>query len=70
MQDGVTGFSFYNYTADDFWQTLQRAIFIYRVDPKVWRRIQFNAMSADFSWQRSALGYQQLYEWAIARTFS
>ncbi|HEY4722018.1 MAG TPA: glycosyltransferase, partial [Anaerolineae bacterium] len=70
VQDGVTGFSFYNYTADDFWQTLQRAIFIYRVDPKVWRRIQFNAMSADFSWQRSALGYQQLYEWAIARTFS
>ncbi len=67
VQDGVTGFSFYNFAADDFWQAVQRAIFIYRADRETWRAIQHNGMQADFSWERSAHGYQQLYEWAIAR---
>lgn len=68
VQDGVTGFTFYDYHADAFWQALQRAIFVYNVDKESWRKIQQNGMTADFSWERSALGYQQLYEWAIART--
>jgi len=67
VQDGVTGFSFYTYSSDAFWDALQRAIFIYKVDRDSWRTLQRNGMSADFSWQRSAYGYQQLYEWAIAR---
>ena len=67
VQDGVTGFTFNAYSSDAFWQALQRAIFIYNVDRPAWRAIQRNGMAADFSWQRSALGYQQLYEWAIAR---
>ncbi len=67
VQDGVTGFTFNTYSSDAFWQALQRAIFIYNVDRPAWRAIQRNGLAADFSWQRSALGYQQLYEWAIAR---
>ena len=67
VQDGVTGFTFYNYLADDFWQALQRAISIYNVDYGSWRTIQRNSMLADFSWRRSAHGYQQLYERAIAK---
>ncbi len=67
VQDGVTGFTFNAYSSDAFWQALQRSIFIYNVDRPAWRAIQRNGMAADFSWQRSALGYQQLYEWAIAR---
>jgi len=59
--------TFYHYTADDFWQALQRAIYIDNADPHSWCAIQRNGMTADFSWQRSAYGYQQLYEWAIAR---
>ena len=70
VQDGITGFSFYNYTSEDFWQTLQRAMYIYYNDQESWRSIQLNGMNADFSWDRSAHGYQQLYEWAIARTLS
>jgi hypothetical protein len=27
-------------------------------------------MMADFSWEKSGLGYQQLYEWALARAAS
>ena len=68
VQDSYTGFSFYDYSADAFWQTLQRAIFVYNRDKSSWSQIQRNGMRADFSWNRSALGYQQLYEWAMART--
>jgi starch synthase len=67
VQDGITGFTFYDYSVDAFWDALQRAIYIYNVDKSSWRRIQENGMRTDFSWQRSAHGYQQLYQWAIAR---
>ena len=67
VQDMVTGFSFNAYNADAFWQALQRAIYIYNVDRESWRAIQRNGMTSDFSWPRSAVGYQQLYEWALAR---
>jgi len=66
VQDGITGFSFYDYRAEAFWHALTRALFIYSVDRDSWRTIQRNGMLADFSWKRSAQGYQQLYEWAIA----
>ncbi len=66
VQDGITGFSFYEYSDGAFWHALQRAIYIYNVDKESWRAIQRNGMTTDFSWQRSAHGYQQLYEWAIA----
>jgi len=67
VQDGVTGFTFYQYGADDFWEAVQRAIYLYRIDQDMWSRIQQQGMQADYSWTRSALGYQQLYDWAIAR---
>jgi starch synthase len=67
VRDGVTGFAFNDYSADAFWQAIERAIYIYNVDKTSWRMIQVNGMKSDFSWQTSALGYQQLYEWAIAR---
>lgn len=67
VQDGITGFTFYDYSASAFWDALQRAIYIYNVDKESWRHVQENGMKSDFSWQRSAQGYQQLYQWAIAR---
>jgi starch synthase len=67
VQDMLTGFTFGEYSAAAFWQTLQRAIYIYNVDQDSWRSLQRNGMSADFSWERSAVGYQQLYTWALAR---
>jgi glycogen synthase len=39
------------------------------MDKPLWRQIQETGMKSDFSWERSAVGYQQLYEWAIARTY-
>ncbi|MGH2523916.1 MAG: glycogen synthase, partial [Anaerolineales bacterium] len=67
VQDGVTGFTFNEYSPDAFWNALQRTLYIYNVDQASWRALQQNGMTADFSWQRSALGYLQLYEWALAR---
>jgi starch synthase len=68
VQDSYTGFSFYDYDADAFWHALQRAIYVYNTNKTDWQQIQDNGMTADYSWDRSAFGYQQLYEWAMART--
>lgn len=67
VQDGVTGFTFNYYSSDAFWTALQRAIYFYNVDKGTWRDIQRRGMETNFSWERSAQGYFQLYEWAIAR---
>jgi len=69
VQDMVTGFTFDDYSAEAFWRALERALYIYNVDQdqESWRALQRNGMIANLSWERSALGYQQLYEWALAR---
>ena len=67
VQDGITGATFHNHNANDFWNALKRACYVYNMDKSTWQRLQRNGMMADFSWQRSADGYQTLYEWAIAR---
>ncbi|MCA9872232.1 MAG: hypothetical protein KC441_01200, partial [Anaerolineales bacterium] len=56
-----------NFNEEEFWHAIQRAIYVYNVDRPRWQEIQRSGMTADFSWERSAGGYQQLYEWAIAR---
>ncbi len=67
VQEGITGFTFNHYSEDAFWHALQGAIHIYYTDKESWHVIQHNGMTADFSWQRSAQGYRQLYEWAVAK---
>ena len=67
VHDGITGFTFTDYSVGDFWEAVARAIYIYRVDHANWRAMQQNGMTTDFSWSRSATGYVQLYEWAMAR---
>lgn len=66
--EGTNGFAFYDYNWESFWHALQRAIYVYNVDRDRWQSIQGNGMTADFSWARSAQGYQQIYQWAVART--
>ncbi len=67
VRPGVTGFTFHNYTADDFWNALGEALHLWRTDPDSWRRLQRQGMGSDFSWESSARQYQQVYQWAIAR---
>ncbi|WP_374687287.1 glycogen synthase [Promineifilum sp.] len=67
VHDGITGFTFYDFNGDSLWHAIQRATYVYNTDREGWRRIQTNGMHANFSWQRSAEAYQQLYEWARAQ---
>lgn len=67
VRDGITGVVFHAHSAEAFWTAVQRATFVYNTDQRMWRQIQRNGMSMDFSWTRSAHRYQELYEWAIAR---
>lgn len=69
VQEPQTGFVFHNFSTEDFWHALQRAIYVYNMNKSHWRQIQENGMKSDFSWERSAGGYQQLYQWALARTY-
>ena len=67
VQDGITGYSFYDFNADALFDAIQRATYTYNTDRDSWQRIQANGMETNFSWERSAQGYQQLYTWALAQ---
>jgi starch synthase len=63
--DQGTGFKFRDYEADKLLQTVQRALAVYRDKPR-WSRLIQRAMAQDFSWARSAVEYQGLYQKAAA----
>jgi len=66
VEDGVTGFTFGPYTAEAFWDALQRALLVHNTDRDAWRRIQVAGMTADHSWDEAARGYEQLYRKALS----
>lgn len=55
-----TGYSFYEYSAKALLHSVQRAVNDFHNKP-VWRKIQFNGMSKDYSWKHSAEEYIKLY---------
>lgn len=61
VEDGVTGFIFSPITAETFLASIRRALAVYR-DKQAWSRIQRNAMTRDFSWEKSAADYLALYK--------
>jgi len=56
------GFTFFNYNAHDMLHTLQRAADYYHNQPEIWNKLQERGMSGDYSWNRSAKRYLELYE--------
>ena len=56
-----TGFVFHDYNAHEMMYALKRALSLY-MNPIEWYRLVKNAMSADYSWKKSAEEYRQLYE--------
>ncbi len=62
-----TGFTFANIDKGDMLWVLRQAVELYRNDPKAWKTIQQNAMTADFSWNRSANCYQEIYGWITGK---
>ena len=62
LADGTaTGFVFGPPDSGEFMSALARAIALWR-DQASWRRLQVTAMAQDFSWQRSAARYLELYD--------
>jgi starch synthase len=63
LADGTgTGFAFAAMSAGAFLETVERAITVYRDQPQHWRALVKNGMRQDWSWQRSAIAYEKLYE--------
>lgn len=60
-----TGFSFRNYNAHEMLDTIRYARYVYYEKKREWNKIIDRAMAADFSWQASAMKYQELYDWLI-----
>jgi starch synthase len=58
------GFKFTHYDAREFLNQIKVAIGFYD-QPKHWAQLLKNAMTSDFSWQRSAEAYLQLYQKAL-----
>lgn len=60
------GFKFSPYRADKFLERIYEALYAYR-QPKLWRMIQANGMSADNSWENAARKYLDLYNRTAGR---
>ena len=46
---------------------LAEAVNLYHNDKKAWKGIQKNGMTADFSWDKSAQEYCQIYGWVTGK---
>lgn len=62
--DGGTGFLFTKPYPSVFAYTLKRALRLFQ-EPAVWKQIQLNGMQVDFSWEKSAQKYIDLYKHLI-----
>ncbi len=61
-----TGFGFKPYDSAHLLKALARAVYFYK-NPESWRKIIVNAMTQDFSWNRSAREYVKLYKSALEK---
>ncbi|AFM00968.1 MULTISPECIES: glycogen synthase GlgA [Desulfitobacterium] len=56
------GFTFAHYNAHEFLYAVQRAVDIFQNQKEAWKKLQKNALDSDFSWNRSAAQYREVYE--------
>lgn len=59
--DEGNGFSFRNYSAEELYNCIRDALYVFKNDPAAWGRLKFRAMSCDFGWKKSAEEYVKLY---------
>ncbi len=60
VKETGNGFGFESYKTDELHKTINKAIDCYN-DHKLWKKVMKNAMETDFSWERSAGEYIELY---------
>jgi starch synthase len=60
------GFRFGPYDAKAFFGAIQQAVRVYK-DQQTWKKIQANGMQKDFSWDRSAEMYAEIYQTVLKK---
>jgi len=60
-----TGWTFSPCDADSMMGALRIAVQTYREYPDAWRSIMERAMIQDFTWDRAAIQYEEICEWAV-----
>ena len=60
-EDKGTGFSFYNYNADELLDRIKHAYYIFNERKDLWKHLQERGMSEDWSWKKSMEIYKDLY---------
>jgi starch synthase len=58
---GGNGFKFKDYSPSGLFEAIRRALRVYR-DRSAWEKLMLRGMIADFSWDRSARAYLELYQ--------
>lgn len=66
IEDNVTGFLFNKYSIDAFIEAIKRAISYY-YEKQTWMNLIESAMSKDFSWDRSAKKYIEIYKRLLSK---
>ena len=61
-----TGFKFMDYTDDALAEALRVAI-SHHADPSAWKELMARAMSEDYSWERAAAAYVEIYQQTLER---
>ena len=67
IEDGVNGFTFFDFTAHYCFDAAQRAIEVYRKHPDRWKQMMITAMGQDFSWEKSAEKYLGVYSQVLGK---
>ena len=67
IEDGVNGFTFFDFTVHYFFDAAQRAIEVYRKHPDRWKQLMITGMGQDFSWEKSAEKYLAVYNQVLGK---
>ena len=59
--NGGLGFTFQSYNGDDFFAAVKRAVHLYKDNPRGFRTLQKRDMEQDFSWDKPAGKYMELF---------
>ena len=58
--DTGTGFVFFDYSAEAFWDAIVRVKKAFG-NAELWKRLMVRAMKSDFSWSRAVVSYEEVY---------
>jgi starch synthase len=61
------GFTFTEFTSEEFYNTLKRALKLYDEKPDEWNKLVKKALTIDYSWNKPAEKYMELYYQALKK---